>query len=658
VASATISRGLVAPPFPRVFAIQALIILLAIAPAAGQTDPLPDRAPQASLAEFQQRLARDPADKAAMEGLARAQAEMKDFGGAIRTYHKLLEFEPGNRDSRVGLARVLSWNHQYDDSIRLYREILGSAADDAEALDGLAHVYVWSNHSEEAIQAYQRLTARDPSNRDYPLELARLQMLGKNLPAARALLDSLLSSDPHDREARLQLARLEMQQNHFEGALKQFNQVLDQSPDSFAAILGKAQIFYYLRRLSEADTLAEAAVVRRPDDYDAVFLLASVERAQGKRKQALADLGHADCLSPHNPEVASMREMLESETRFTLHTAAAFDHEFGQPGAGHSTGFQAEDLRTFAYGTTLEMSSLPHSESFVSMSYSPSNVPTGYFGGAAGPAEFFYRQKTDLTSTFTLHAGIGIAHFGPGVPVNLPNGAGPQPSATQRPTALLSGAYTLRKNLHLALTWSRTGVPATPLAVRLGVIESRTSGTVNYSPSRQTELNLEYYWRRDASLPYDQLVAASDSAPTENSFKGSEAIQGTGGSLVFSQGVVHSTYFSVKAGYSAAIYGYGGLGPGIFLGYFTPGFYQQHLLTSKLGGKIWGPFGYEFKGGIGLQQVDHNTALTRALIVNPALHWKVNNRLTLILGYTHYDTAQALGVVRGNDVQLSNDWKF
>jgi tetratricopeptide (TPR) repeat protein len=593
-----------------------------------------------------------------MKGLARAQAEMKDFGRAIATYQKLLESEPNDRDSRVGLARVLSWNHQYVDSIRLYREILDGAPDDVEVLEGLASVYVWSNHPEEAIQAYQRLTTLDPHSRGYPLELARLQMRRKNLPAARALLDSLLSSDPHDREARLQLAQLEMQQSHFEDALKQFDQVLDWWPDDFDALLGKAQNFYYLRRLSEAIILAEAAVDRHPDNYDAVFLLASIERAQGKRKQSLAELAHADRLSPHNPEVASMKEALESETKFTLHTVAAFDHELGQAGAGQTTGFQADDLRTFAYGTTLEMSSLPHSESFFSVSYSPSNIPTGYFGGTAGPAEIFYRQRTDLTSTFTLHGGIGMARFGPGDPVNLPDSAGLQRSATERPTALLSGVFTPRKKLHLALTWSRLGVPATPLAVRLGVIESRTSGMLTCSPSRQTELNLEYYWRRDVSLPYDQLVVTSGSPPTEAYFKGPEAIQGTGGSLVFYQGVVHSTYFALKAGYSTEIYGYGGLSPGIFLGYFTPGFYQQHLLMAKLGGKMWGPFEYEFKGGVGLQQIDHNTALTRALILNPALHWKVNPRLTLILGYTYYDTAQALGVVQGNGVRLSTDWKF
>jgi len=558
-APARIPRGLMTrriAPLRETFAFSVLVLLLVIAPTSAQTDPPTAQALRASIAELQARLARDPADGAALRGLAEAQTAMKDYGQAIETYRKLL------------------------------------------------------------------------------------------------------NSHPDDREARMQLARLEVRQSHFQSALKQFDQVLDRRADDFEAILGKAQVLYYLGRLSEASALAAPAVERHPGDFDAVFLLAGILRAQHKRRQALAELAQADRLNPHNPEVASMKKALESETRFTLHTAAAFDHELGQPGAGQAAAFQAEDLRTFAYVTTLEMSALPHSESFFSMSYSPSNMPTGYFGGAAAPGEIFYRQRTELTSTFTLHAGMGITRFGPGIPVNLPNSGSPQASATQRPTAFLSGVITPHNNLHLALTWSRAGVPATPLAVRLGVIETRTSGKVSYSPARRTELSLEYYWRRDASLPYDQLVATSGATSLPATLRGAEVIQGTGGSLVFDQGVVRSTYSSLTVGYSAEIYGYGGFTPGVFLGYFTPSFYQQHLLTTKLAGKIWGPVGYEFKGGGGVQQIAHNAALTRALIVNPALRWKVNNRLTLTLAYTYYNTAQALGIVKGNGVQVSTDWKF
>jgi hypothetical protein len=94
------------------------------------------------------------------------------------------------------------------------------------------------------------------------------------------------------------------------------------------------------------------------------------------------------------------------------------------------------------------------------------------------------------------------------------------------------------------------------------------------------------------------------------------------------------------------------------MGFFTPSFYQRHLLTTCLKGKLWGPVGYDFSGGIGLQQVEQGQALTRALTLSPAFTFQADSRLSLRVESTHYDSAPAFGKVSGNGVRLSTDYRF
>jgi long-subunit fatty acid transport protein len=46
------------------------------------------------------------------------------------------------------------------------------------------------------------------------------------------------------------------------------------------------------------------------------------------------------------------------------------------------------------------------------------------------------------------------------------------------------------------------------------------------------------------------------------------------------------------------------------------------------------------------------------MALSPTLTYKVNERLTLGLGYTHYNSAQTLGALRGDAVRLTTEWSF
>ncbi|PYV00926.1 MAG: hypothetical protein DMG26_14610, partial [Acidobacteria bacterium] len=568
-----------------------------------------------------------PTGREAMKAAARSRAQSGDFEGAIRIYKQVLAMYPGDLEAQIQLARVLSWNREYGVSISLYQEILKGSPHDAEALEGLARVYAWAGRLEQALETYQTFLADHPPNSGYQLEAARLQFALKDYAATRDAVASLLSTQPENREARLLLARLDLREGRFPNALKQFDQLLEQNPSDPEALHGKAQVDYYQGRLGEAYEIAAKLVNENPNDFDDVFLLANIERARRDRYGALALLDRAERLSPANPDVEAARD--EVEWPFVLHTTASFAREIGHPGPADVGSFSSEDLRTSSFGTTLELGALPRSDSFLSLKYLPVSSPSGGIRGAAAPSEFAYRQATRLASFLTVRGGAGMVRFGPGAPENIPGQPVPVSTAMIRPVGFAGISLSPRSDFSLDLGWSRSAIDSTPLSVRLGVVESRREGSLNFSFDRRTELHLSYFIQ----------TAVENRADRERA---------TGGSVVFNRNLVRSDRVSFDLGYSGLAYGYKSEGRRVYLGFFDPNFYQRHLVTTRLYGKLRGPVGYDFSGGLGLQQVRQRQALTRGLLLNPALTVKVSRRLSLRMGYVHYNFAQALGPISGN----------
>ncbi len=578
----------------------------------------------------------------AMKATARREAQSGDYGGAIRIYKQVLAMYPGDLEAQIQLARVLSWNREYDSAIRLYREILRESPHSTEVL--------------EALETYQTLLADHPASGVYRLEAARLEFRLKDYAAARDAVASLLSTQPENREARLLLARLDLREGSFRNALKHFDQLLEQNPSDAEALRGRAQADYYAGRLREAYEIAAKLVNQNPNNFDDVFLLANVERARRNRRGALALLDQADRLSPANPEVEEMRDKVEWP--FTLHTTASFAREIGHPGPADLAALSSEDLRTFSYGTTLEMAALGRSDSFLSIKYLPSSSPSGGIRGAAAPAEFTYRQATRVFSFLTVRGGAGLVRFGPGAPENIPGQPAPVSTATIRPVGFAGISLSPRSDFSLDLGWSRSAIDSTPLSVRLGVVESRREGSLNFSFDSRTELHLSYFKAKYSSESYNHATVVSPEGVIGMAGNRPDRDRASGGSVIFNRNLVRSERVSFDAGYSGLAYGYQGYSRRVYMGFFNPSFYQCHLATTRWYGRLWGPVGYDFTGGVGLQQVRQRQALTRGLVLNPALTLKANRRLSLRMGYVHYNFAQALGPISGNALQLSSDFKF
>jgi len=595
---------------------------------------------------YHERATRDPTDAEAFEGMAILQVGRGDYAHAIESYHRVLELTPNDHDAKLGLGRTLAYSGQYAAALRSFERLLQERPDDTDALEGLARVQAWAGRPAAALPAFQSLAARYPANPEYALGLARVEMNLRQYPAARKTLSGLLAAQPRNRDAQLQLAYLELFEGHQAEALRRFNHLIAENPTDGEALLGNARIAYYRGDLKYARDLAAKLLDDDPDNATALLPLADLERALHNAPRARALLERLEVLDPRNPEVRGLENGLRSDSRPTLHTSASFAREI-------ASGFpsSSESLSAFGAEATWGFSTLPRSESYLTLAYLPSQSPNGGIQGAAGPSEFFYRQTTYVFPQLTVRSGWGLARFGPGDLAGIPTQEQLIPSARMRPMGFVSLSYALRKKLTMDLAAGRSAVTCTPTAVRLGVMEDRFSAALDYRFDAKTDLRVERFASDDSTVSYPHPVGLD----LPSSMRADQAhSQGT--SFTLDRQVFRRSGLAVDLGYTGLTYGFSSLRP--YLGMFTPGFYQRQYLTTHVTGKIRGPLGYDFSGGAGIQQIEHGGPKKPALLLSPAFTLTTSARLSLTMGYTYYDNSQSLGTLRGDAVRLSTDWKF
>ena len=477
-----------------------------------------------------------------------------------------------------------------------------------------------------------------------------------NYKHARQILFAVLTFHPGHREARLQLGYVNLYQGRYAAALANFSQLLKANPTDFEALLGNARVFYFRGEIAYSYALTSKLVEEHPSDFDALFLLANLEHARQHRRQALELLARLNLLSPGNPESLQLERTLRQEQEAIFHASASYARETSAGnGSPDLIGFSGQDLRRFGYESAVDFSALPHTRSTISFDATPATSP-GLMGGAVVPSQVTYRQSTTILPKLILREGVGLIRFGPGTLQNIPGQSQPVAAATTRPLAFVGASYSLRPNLTLDLAVARDAVPYTPLSVRMGVMESRLEGGLKFSLAPRTELRLDLFEARYSSIRFQQLDLVNG-APSLTELP---AIRdpARGGSASLVRNILRRERTSLDMGYEGRVYGFTGSPQKDYMGFFNPTFYQVHQLTARLYGNLRGPLGYDFSGGLGVQQVERNEPLTQALNLSPGLTFKVRDRTALKLGYTHYNYAQSLGVIRGNGVTLSTDSRF
>ena len=614
--------------------------------------PAADALPQAFVSYYLSYLAGHPQNAAALKSLAVAEARLGNYANAIRADRRALRLNPQDRAAQAHLAQVLSWDRQYDASIQIYNELLQKSPKDRTLIESLARVYSWAGRPADALRMEKRLEALDSSSPQFALAVARLEMSLKENRDAGKTLHSLLSQHPQNFEAHLMAARLDQNEGHLHKALADYNWALGQNFKNVTALYGAAQIDTYLGRPDRAYPLALRLAEERPKDFDALLLLARINRARGRRKAALALLSRAAHLSPDNAEVQALRKQIQDETAVTIYTTGSYVREVARAnGAGAIT----EDLNAYTGGVKIGFNVLPKSQSYVFLTATPSNSPAGGIQGAVAPAELLYGQTTEISKKLLVRGGAGVVRMGPGQTFSV---AGAPPLARSMaftPVGFAGASFLPAPRLRLDFAVSRSAITYTPASVRFGVTQVRIDAAVSYAFDARTHFRATFFHERDSAPVYDQTNFALGGAVL---LERNGRDQGSGGSVALDRSVIRWERGSLDLGYSGLAFGYAGQRRGVFMGFFNPTFYQRHFVTSRVQGRVWGPVDYTLVGDFGIQQVDQGEPVTRAFEVGPALTFQVSRRHSITIGYLHYNFAQSLGKLTGNALQLSSDWSF
>ncbi len=608
------------------------------------------RDPSALEERYRQRVATNPNDVEAYEGLAILQTKHGEFPGAVESYRRVLALTPNNRDARLGLGRTLALSGQYPGALTHYRGMLAENPHDGDALEGMAQVHLWSGHPEWALPIYAKLAVDHPGNSDYSLGLGRAQIRLHHYAEARSILAAVLKAHPHLHEAELQLADLDIYQGHFAGAWRRYNQMLKRDPTDRAALEGNARVAYYRGDLEYARKLTSRLVEDSPRDTEFILLLAREERALHNTNQARALVSRTESIDPGNSDARDLENSLNEDARTTLHTSASYAREItsGSPSV-------AEDLSTMGFENTWGGLFLPRSQVYISVFYLPSQSPSGGTQGSVAPWQVLYRQTTYLYPHLTLRYGAGLVRFGPSGSVAVPNQQQPITSAGARPLGFGDLNYAVTPKLSVDFGIGRNAITYTPVATHLGVMEDRLSLGMDYRLNAKTDFSVESYLNKDLTAAYGHGESAPGLLTTGASY--TDVIEGAGTTLRFDRKVIQRFGVAVDLGYDGLLLAYMG-NDRPYLGFFTPGFFQRHYLTSRFSGKLYRRVGYEFYSGVGVQQVERGTRMKSAYLLSPSLTFKANDRLTVGLGYSHYNNSESLGTLSGDAVRLTTDWRF
>jgi len=185
-----------------------------------------------------------------------------------------------------------------------------------------------------------------------------------------------------------------------------------------------------------------------------------------------------------------------------------------------------------------------------------------------------------------------------------------------------------------------TPITYTPTATKYGVMRSRFGTGLNFDLDPRTRLTFDYYYAHYQSAQISGTKYTDD---------------GHFGEVDFNRIVTTSQPISFDLGVESVWYGYAGRS---YMGFFNPSFYQRYLLTPRIYGKFSKTVGYDLSGGVGIQKSDKDNPIKMGGRISPALTFRVNDHFSFGMGYTYYNTAQALGTLRGNAFRVTTDWKF
>src|SRR5437660_1845412 len=249
-----------------------------------------------AIAAFEAAARQDPNSWEARFNLALALLQKHEAARAARELRVAVRIKPDDPLGHIALGEALGELGQNDAAIGEFKLALKSDPKSVPALDGLAKALIAQKRYSAAI-AYLKDSPADAVLQD---DLAVAYSSNGDVAEAVKLLAQLVQQNPSsaDRHARLGIAYT--QESEFRQAVDEFREALRLDPSNDVTRLSYVKALIILAEFQTALPEIQGYFRRKPDDFDALYLMGVVDRGLGDYVAAEPLLKQAEALNPNH----------------------------------------------------------------------------------------------------------------------------------------------------------------------------------------------------------------------------------------------------------------------------------------------------------------------------------------------------------------------
>jgi superkiller protein 3 len=257
----------------------------------GQRQQLP-----CAISAFEAAVRQDPNSWEARFNLSLALLQKHEAARAARELRVAVRIKPDDPLGHVALGEALGELEQNDVAVAEFKIALKSDPKSVPALDGLAKALIAQKRYSAAI-AYLRSAPLDPVLQD---DLAVAYSGNGDVADAVKVLAELVRRNPGsaDRHARLGIAYT--QESQFRQAVAEFQEALRLDPSNDVTRLSYIKALIILAEFQTALPQVQGYFRRKPQDFDALYLMGVVERGLGNYAAAETPLRQAVAINPNH----------------------------------------------------------------------------------------------------------------------------------------------------------------------------------------------------------------------------------------------------------------------------------------------------------------------------------------------------------------------
>ena len=251
-----------------------------------------------AISAFRSALHLAPQSWEAHYDLAIALLQHDDAEQAQRELRAAAALKPGTPQIQLALGVALNQSNHFDAAIDAFETVLKVNPKSIPALDGLSKALIAEKRYSAAIYALKNA----PPDEVLQLNLAIAYSKNGNINGAVETLSTIVKDHPDYAQAHVNLAVIYVQQSRYGEAANEFEKALHLDPSNDVARSSYIKTLIILAQSETALPLAEDYVRRKPNDFEALYLLGSVDRELGKYAEAEKVLTKAVAIQPNHYE--------------------------------------------------------------------------------------------------------------------------------------------------------------------------------------------------------------------------------------------------------------------------------------------------------------------------------------------------------------------